>query len=80
VNTSPPITQIDMSNGDIEQAQKIAEGLGFTRADYTYNSQFWGVYCTDEKQRSGFIIKTKEHGFLFVCRVSRGKQLTNQNS
>lgn len=68
--TNPPlITQLEMSDKDIEFAEQIASKLGFTQTAYTSSSQLWGLYCLPDhtRHRHGCIIKTKELGFLFVA-------------
>jgi hypothetical protein len=66
--TTPPITQIEMTEADIEFAEKIAKSLGFTQTAYTSTSQLWGLFCLPDhaKHKHGCIIKTQELGFLFV--------------
>ncbi len=66
--TTPKITQLEMTESDIDFADKIAKSLGFTQTAYTSTSQLWGLYCLPDhtKHKHGCIIKTKELGFLFV--------------
>lgn len=65
----PSLTQVEMSEADIEFAEKIAAKLGFTQTAYTSTSQLWGLYCLPDhaQHRHGCIIKTRELGFLFVA-------------
>lgn len=66
--TAPVITQIEMSESEIEQAEAIAKRLGYTQTAYTSTSALWGVFCLRDRatQKAGCVIKTKEFGFLFV--------------
>jgi hypothetical protein len=65
----PPINQVEMTEADIEFAERIAKRLGFTQTAYTSSSSLWGLFCLPDhaKHRHGCIIKTKELGFLFVA-------------
>jgi len=65
---TPAITQIEMTEAQIEFAEKIAKRLGFTQTAYTSTSQLWGLYCLPDhaRHKHGCIILTKELGFLFV--------------
>jgi hypothetical protein len=67
--TPPPITQLEMSESDIEFAERIATSLGFSQSAYTSTSGLWGLFCLPDhaRHRKGCIIKTKEFGFLFVA-------------
>jgi len=64
----PPITPVEMSEADIETAEKVAERLGFTQTAYTSTSGLWGLFCLPNhaRHRSGCIIKTREFGIIFV--------------
>lgn len=66
--TPPIITQVEMTEKDIEDAEKIAKRLGYTQTAYTSSSALWGLFCLRERasQRAGCIIKTAELGLLFV--------------
>jgi hypothetical protein len=66
---APPINQVEMTEADIEFAERIAKRLGFTQTAYTSSSALWGLFCLPDhaKHRHGCIIKTKEFGFLFVA-------------
>lgn len=66
---TPPITQLEMNEADIEFAERIASRLGFTQTAYTSTSGLWGLFCLPDhaRHRHGCIIKTKEFGFLFVA-------------
>lgn len=68
MQTAPPITQIEMTDSDIEFAERIAKRMGFTQTAYTSTSALWGLFCLPDHARmhEGCIIKTKEFGFLFV--------------
>lgn len=65
---APVITQIEMSESEIEQAEAIAKRLGYTQTAYTSTSALWGVFCLRDRatQKAGCVIKTKEFGFIFV--------------
>lgn len=66
---TPSITQIEMSDADIEFAERIASKLGFAQTAYTSTSGLWGLFCLPDhaRHRHGCIIKTAEFGFLFVA-------------
>lgn len=59
---------VEMTEGEIEQAEKIAKRLGFTQTAYTSTSALFGLFCLKDhaKHRSGCVILTKELGFMFV--------------
>lgn len=65
----PPITQLKMTEADIEFAERFAKGLGYTQTAYTSSSALWGLFCINDHaaHRKGCIILTKEFGFLFVA-------------
>lgn len=67
--TPPPLTQLEMTEADIEFSERIANRLGFTQTAYTSTSGLWGLFCLPDnaKHRHGCVIKTKEFGFLFVA-------------
>lgn len=69
MNTAPPITQLEMTEADIEFAERIAKRLGFSQTAYTSTSGLWGLFCLPDhaKHRHGCIIKTAQFGFLFVA-------------
>lgn len=62
------ITQVEMTEADIEFCERIAKRLGFTQTAYTSTSQLWGLYCLPDhaRHKHGCLIKTKELGILFV--------------
>lgn len=74
---APPITQLEMSDTDIEFAERIAKQLGYEQYVYTSTSGLWGVFCLNENPatwrgnpqalKRGCIIKTAEFGFMFVA-------------
>lgn len=68
MTTTPPITQLEMSEADIRFAEKIADKLGFKQTAYTSTSHLLGLFCLPDhaRHKHGCIIKTKELGFLFV--------------
>lgn len=73
---APQIDQIEMTEEDIEFAERIAERLGYEQTAYTSSSALWGLFCLNENPatwrgnpqalRKGCIIKTEQFGFLFV--------------
>lgn len=65
----PIIEQLEMTEQDIEFAERIAKRLGYTQTAYTSTSALWGLFCLPDhaKHRHGCIIKTKQFGFLFVA-------------
>lgn len=65
----PTIDQVEMTEADIEFAEKIARRLGFRQTAYTSSSALWGLFCLPDhaNHRHGCIIKTKQFGFLFVA-------------
>jgi len=67
MNTQP-LTQLEMSDEDIERAEQIARRLGYTQTAYTSTSALWGLFCLPDRplQRKGCVIKTRELGLLFV--------------
>jgi len=74
--TTPPITQLEMTDKDIEFAERIANRLGYVQTAYTSTSGLWGLFCLPENPRTakpgeqtrgGCIIKTAQFGFLFVA-------------
>ncbi len=64
----PPITQIEMTEADIELAEKAARRLGYSQTVYTSSSALWGLFCLPERgfKRKGCFIKTADFGLLFV--------------
>ncbi len=67
--TPPEITQLEMTEADIERAEKVARRLGYTQTAYTSTSSLWGCFCLPDRagQKSGCIIKTREFGLMFVA-------------
>lgn len=64
----PVITQLEMSEQDIEFSERAAQRIGFTQTAYTSTSGLWGLFCLPDRagQRKGCFIKTEEFGLLFV--------------
>lgn len=62
------LTQIEFGEKDFPIAERIAKKLGYTQYPYTSSSSMIGLFCLRDRpnQKAGQIIKTKEHGFLFV--------------
>lgn len=71
MNTAPSITQLEMTEKDIEFAERIAHAKGYTQHTYTSTSGLWGLFLmrdsASDPKPSGCIIKTEEFGFLFVA-------------
>lgn len=65
---TPEITQLEMSNADIEFAERAAARLGFTQTAYTSTSGLWGLFCLPDRagMKEGVFIKTLQFGLLFV--------------
>lgn len=66
--TPPLITQIEMTEADIELCERAASRLGYTQTAYTSTSGLWGLFCLPDlaRHKKGCFIKTKEFGILFV--------------
>ena len=58
-NETPPITQIEMTDKDVEFAERIARRLGYVQTAYTSTSGLWGLFCLPDH--------AKEFRFLFVA-------------
>lgn len=69
--TNVKLTQLEMSDADIEFAERIGRALGFNQLPYCSTSAIIGVQCLPDRdrQKSGAVIKTKEMGFLFVSTI-----------
>lgn len=69
MNDAPPITQVEMTDSDVEFCEEAAKKIGFTQTAYTSTSGLWGLFCLPDhaRHRHGCFIKTKEFGFLFVA-------------
>ena len=75
--TPPAIDQVEMTEADIEFAERIAKRLGYEQTAYTSSSALWGLFCLNENPATwkgkpqalmaGCIIKTKQFGFMFVA-------------
>lgn len=73
----PTINQLEMTEADIEFAERIAKRMGYEQTAYTSSSSLWGLFCLNENPATwtgnpqaltaGCIIKTAEFGFLFVA-------------
>ena len=74
--TPPPITQLEMSEQDIEFAERIAKRLGYSQTAYTSTSGLWGLFCLRENpQHIGRHIfrSSDETRFDSNCSVCGGK-------
>lgn len=62
------LTQLEMTEADIESAERIARALGYKETAYTSTSALWGLFCLPSRptQRRGCVIKTAELGLMFV--------------
>lgn len=69
MTTPPPITQLEMSEADIEFAERIAAKLGYSQTAYTSTSGLWGLFCLPDHaaHKHGCVIKTAQFGLLFVA-------------
>jgi hypothetical protein len=67
--TAPPITQVEMSEKEIELCERAAKRIGYTQTAYTSTSGLWGLFLmpNNAKQRKGCFIKTAEFGIMFVA-------------
>lgn len=65
---APALTPLEMTDADIEFAERIAARLGFGQTAYTSTSGLWGLFCLPDNahHRHGCVILTKEFGFMFV--------------
>ncbi len=76
MNTPPPIIQLEMTESDTREAQKLAKTLGYEQTAYTSTSSLWGLFCLPENPErpenkdkpihGGSIIKTEEFGLIFI--------------
>jgi len=76
MNTPPPIIQLEMTEADTREAQKLAKALGYEQTAYTSTSSLWGLFCLPENPErpenkgkpihGGSIIKTEEFGLIFI--------------
>lgn len=48
---APAITQLEMSEADIEFAERMAERLGYTQTAYTSTSALWGLFCLPDRPK-----------------------------
>jgi len=72
---TPPLTQVEFTQGDHRIAERVAKHLGYEQYVYTSTSALWGLFCLPEnpatakpgqRTQHACIIKTKELGFLVV--------------
>ena len=67
----------EFTEQDSEQAQRLAERLGYKQTVYTSTSALWGLFCLSENPEhepeaphtGGCIIATEELGLMFVQNV-----------
>ncbi len=79
MNTPPPITPLEFNERDHDNAQKLADALGYEQTAYTSTSAMWGLFCLPENParpenkgkptHGGCIIKTAQFGLMFVQTV-----------
>jgi len=66
----PVITQIEMTEADIELAERAAKRLGYSQTAYTSTSGLWGLFClrdsANDRKPACCFIKTAEFGLLRV--------------
>lgn len=62
------ITQLEMTDDDLDKAEAIAKRLGWTQCAYTSSSALIGLFCLRNKNddTEACIVKTKEFGFLLI--------------
>lgn len=70
------LCQMEFTDADHAEAERIAAHLGYEQTAYTSTSALIGLFCLPENpahpenrgkpHRGGCVIKTKELGFLFV--------------
>lgn len=62
------ITQLEMTDKDINLAKRAAARLDYTQTAYTSSSSLIGLFCLadTQKQEKGCFVKTKEFGLIFV--------------
>lgn len=67
---TPKITQLEMTDADIELAERAAQSKGYTQTAYTSTSGLIGLYClrdsASDRKPDGCFVKTQEFGLLFV--------------
>ena len=65
---TPPLTQIEMSDKDIDFAERIAKRLGYSQTEYTSTSDLVGLFCLPDNRhmRAGCLVKTREFGMIFI--------------
>lgn len=64
-----PITVLEMSDAEIEIAERMAAAKGYSQTAYTSTSDLVGLTCLPERtfpKHGGTVIKTREWGFMFV--------------
>jgi hypothetical protein len=69
MNTPPLLSQVEMTEAEIEFCERAAKRIGFTQTAYTSSSALWGLFCLPDhaNHKHGCFIKTKELGILFVA-------------
>jgi hypothetical protein len=69
------ITQLPMTQADIDKAQNVAARMGYKQTVYTSTSAIEGLYCLKENPaygargqitRGGVFFKTAEFGLVFL--------------
>lgn len=60
-----PLTQLEFQPEDHDQAQQMAERLGYRQTAYTSTSDLWGLYCLPEPHehiKNGADLRYAEQG------------------
>lgn len=62
------ITQLEMSEAQIEFAEKVARRLGYSQTAYTSSSALVGLFCLRDRatQKAGCLVQTAEFGLMFM--------------
>lgn len=68
IEVGPTITQLEFTEADHVEAERMAKRLGYTQTAYTSSSAMWGLFCLRDRasQKAACIIKTREFGLLVV--------------
>lgn len=66
---STALTMVEMSDAQIEFAEKVAKRLGFAQTAYTSTSAVWGLFCLPDhaKHRHGCLAQTRELGLIWIA-------------
>lgn len=65
------ITQLEMTDSDIELAERAAQARGYTQTAYTSTSDLIGLYClrdsANDRKPDGCFVKTQQFGLVFMA-------------